>query len=229
MTSNRRGYAMAMLAGLAIVGASTAGVAAAQSHQAGQLADAAAGQSPSPTASISDVPISSASAGVRAVTSGSIDSPATARAPATSRIPAPSTRPDAVASKGSHTASASGSPTRAQTATSPPSTPSTAAATTQKFKNGQYSATGSYNSPGGMEKVGVTLTLTSDKVTKSDLDLLGGAGISHSYQVLFQSGYSAQVIGKDIDSISLGAIAGSSLTALGFNQALQQIESQARV
>ena len=79
-----------------------------------------------------------------------------------------------------------------------------------------------------MEKLGVTLTLAGDKITTSKLDLQGEGGISRSYQALFQNGYAAQVIGKSIAGLHLGAIAGSSLTALGFNQAVTQIQSQAR-
>ena len=74
----------------------------------------------------------------------------------------------------------------------------------------------------------MTVTLTGDKVTSSELDLLGGAGLSHSFQSAFASAYSASVIGKDIDTIKLGAVSGSSLTGLGFNDALMQIESKAR-
>lgn len=84
-----------------------------------------------------------------------------------------------------------------------------------------------YNSPGGTQHLGVTITVAADKVAAAKLDLLGNPGIAHSYQTLFASGYSAQVVGKDIASIKLGAIAGSSLTGMGFNMALQQIESQA--
>jgi len=76
--------------------------------------------------------------------------------------------------------------------------------------------------------LGVTVTLLQDKVTKSNLDLLGGDGLSHTFQSAFASGYSSQILGKKIDTISLGAVSGSSLTSLGFNDALKQIQTKAR-
>jgi hypothetical protein len=234
MRTNRTGDLMAMLAGLSIVGASTGGILAATSHHnitlaAEQSASAAAlesssatdtpaapqssppmsadGQSPSvpgPSAPAPTPPASSAPASPAPV--GSVTSP----------VPTRSSTPVA-------TTTASGRPVTSSKAPTP-----AAPAAALKYKDGQYSATGSYNSPGGIEKLGVMITLASDKVVKSNLDLLGGAGLSHSFQTAFQSGYSGQVIGKNIDSISLGAVSGSSLTGMGFNVALKQIESQAK-
>lgn len=72
------------------------------------------------------------------------------------------------------------------------------------------------------------MTLQADVVTAATLDLLGDQGIAHTYQGIFEQGYSAEVIGKKIDTIQLGAVGGSSLTSGGFNDALAQIEQQAR-
>ncbi|WP_353648796.1 hypothetical protein ABLG96_18550 [Nakamurella sp. A5-74] len=95
-----------------------------------------------------------------------------------------------------------------------------------QFKDGTYSATAEYNSPGGVQKVGVTLTLAGDVVTGSSLELFA-TGIAKAYQNLFQQNYSAQVTGKKIDTVQLGAVGGSSLTSGGFNDALKAIEEQA--
>jgi uncharacterized protein with FMN-binding domain len=65
------------------------------------------------------------------------------------------------------------------------------------YKDGTYSATGSYDSPGGLEKISVTLTLASDKVT------------------------AATAVSGANDPTA------SSLTPMGFNKAVAAIEKQA--
>ena len=65
-------------------------------------------------------------------------------------------------------------------------------------------------------------------MTTTTLDLRGSAGFSHSYQEMFASGYRTEVLGRDIDTIKVGVVAGASLTGIGFMKALEQIESQAR-
>ncbi|MET3807520.1 hypothetical protein ABIB25_004546 [Nakamurella sp. UYEF19] len=249
MRTNRTGYLMAMLAGLAIVGASTGGVVAATSHHNDTLAaDASASAAAqSSTAAASSAASSSTTSGSTASSSAASSSATSSSAESSSAEVAPSSAAASSAPRAT-TARTPASRTPASTTTAPKTTappttskPSTSAPTTSKpsiststaaaasqFKDGTYSATGSYNSPGGTEKLGVTLTIASDKVTKSELDLLGGAGLSHSFQAAFAAGYSDLVIGKDISGITLGAVSGSSLTGMGFNDALKQIESQAR-
>ncbi len=227
MRTTRTGYLMAMAAGVAIVGASTGGVLAANSHHREALiADQRSAAVPE-TMTPSTTTTASALPAFTAAGASSLLAPTTAA-------------PPGIASGSTSVAIATRSPT-ADMPTTPTSAPrpttssadSTATArTTQvghQFKDGKYSATGSYNSPGGIEKLGVTITLVDDKVTTSALDLQGGAGLSHSFQSAFASAYSPQVIGRDITSIALGSVSGSSLTGTGFNAALKQIEAQARV
>lgn len=244
MTTKRTGYLMAMLAGLAIVGASTGGVVAATSHHdiilAAEQSGAAAALESSAAASVSVSPSpvsaptspgpASAAAGVQsdAATSAATRSSST-RSHTTSGtvVPAPpATTPSRNAAAPAN-ASSSSQASPASPTTSKAAAP-TNAGVALKYKNGQYTATGSYDCPSGTEKIGVTITLASDKVVSANLDLLGGAGLSHSFQASFQSGYSPQVIGKDIGSVSVGTVSGSSLTSAGFNDALKQIESQAK-
>lgn len=197
MATKKRGYLMAMLTGVTIIGAATAGVAAAQTSQ---NVDQAAASSPSAEAPAA---------------------PPTMTPPSTTASPAKPTGTTSTAPS----AEASAPPPAAVT-TAAPAAPSIAPVPTV-FKDGQYSATASYNSPGGLQSLGVTVTVTGDKVTMSTLDLMGKIGISITYQKLFESGYLDQVVGKDLATISLGAVAGSSLTALGFNDALSQIQTAA--
>ena len=97
------------------------------------------------------------------------------------------------------------------------------------YKNGTYSATGSYGSPGGTENISVTLTLTNDIIT--DITVTPGAydRRSQSYQNIFISNYKQYVVGKNIASVNLGKISSSSLTPIGFNDALAQIKANAKV
>ena len=156
--------------------------------------------------------------------------PTSSRSAASTRPSRPSTAPSSTAA----TTTAPASPTAPASSPAPPSAPAPeptsaapAPAPATQFKDGTYSAAAEYNSPGGVEKVGVTLTLAGDVVTGSSLELFG-TGIAKSYQSLFQQNYAPQVNGKKVDSIQLGAVGGSSLTSGGFNAALQAIEDQAR-
>lgn len=99
---------------------------------------------------------------------------------------------------------------------------------TTEYKDGEYTAVGSYEAPPGMEKIGVTVTLKDGVITESSLDKLGKAEISKKMQAAFESGYKELVIGKKIDDIDLDVVAGSSLTPNGFENALDQIKKQAQ-
>ncbi len=109
--------------------------------------------------------------------------------------------------------------------TTPPSTPAAAAAL---YKDGTYSATGSYISPGGADQVGVTLTLKGDIVTALTVTPMPGDNTSAHYQALFASGIKQYVVGQDITKLNVHKVSGSSLTSQGFNAAIAQIEAQAK-
>lgn len=118
------------------------------------------------------------------------------------------------------TATPAGSPLAANTTASP----STAAT----YKDGTYKATGSYNSPGGTETVNVSLTVKDGIVTDSTVSTSGNNPTGKMYQDQFVSGYKSQVTGKNIDSLSVTKVSGSSLTPKGFNQAVMQIKAEAK-
>ena len=112
-----------------------------------------------------------------------------------------------------------------------PTTSQTPPADTGKrsvYKDGTYSATGSYNSPGGPDQLGVTVTISNDVI--ADVSVTSGAGdrTSQRYQNMFISSYKQFVVGQDISSLNLGKISGSSLTPIGFNDALAKIKTQAK-
>lgn len=109
-----------------------------------------------------------------------------------------------------------------------PSTSETSNVST-KYKDGSYSANGSYLTPGGQESVDVQVVLTDGTVTDTTLTQKAISGDAKEYQAQFASGYKSLVVGKKIDDISLSRVAGSSLTSGGFNRALEQIKSDASV
>ena len=96
------------------------------------------------------------------------------------------------------------------------------------YKDGTYSATGSYMSPGGEDQVAVTLTLANDIITSVTVTPQAGDRTSQRYQSRFVSGYKQYVVGKNIASVNLSKVSGSSLTPIGFNAALTQIKAQAK-
>lgn len=96
------------------------------------------------------------------------------------------------------------------------------------YKDGTYSATGSYMSPGGEDQINVTLVIANDIVTGATVTPAAGDRVSSRYQQMFISGYQSQVIGKNIADINVTRVSGSSLTPEGFNDALAQIKTQAQ-
>lgn len=109
------------------------------------------------------------------------------------------------------------------------STPDTTSnGTPSSYKDGTYSATGGYSSPGGFESITIGVTLQNGVVTDTTAQSGAVDSDGREYQSRFISGYKQLVVGKSIDSISLSRVAGSSLTSQGFNNALEKIKSQAK-
>ncbi|MET4539793.1 uncharacterized protein with FMN-binding domain [Arthrobacter bambusae] len=119
-----------------------------------------------------------------------------------------------------------------QASTSSPTSSSTAsgstAAGTPAYKDGTYSADGTYTSPNGQETVGVELTLASDTVSAVNITTHPSNPNTKKFQGEFAGGIAAQIVGKKIDELNVSKVAGSSLTSGGFNEAVEQIKSQAK-
>jgi uncharacterized protein with FMN-binding domain len=101
------------------------------------------------------------------------------------------------------------------------------ASTSASYKDGSYTEDGNYTSPGGPQSVTVKLTLADDKVTAVTVTGHATDPTAKSYQKQFVDGISAVVVGKDIDSLNVSRVAGSSLTSGGFNDALKAIKADA--
>lgn len=106
-------------------------------------------------------------------------------------------------------------------------TTQTPRAKTSTYKDGTYTATASYNSPGGMDQIKVTLTLKND-VVMDVTTTASGDKTSERYQAMFLADYKQYVVGKNIASVKLDKVSGPSLTPAGFNDALAKIKAQAK-
>ncbi|NYF17423.1 uncharacterized protein with FMN-binding domain [Microbacterium sp. AK009] len=102
-----------------------------------------------------------------------------------------------------------------------------AAATGGPYRDGTYTAEGTYNTPESVEQIAVTLTLEDDIVT--DVEVTGDPQRPESerYQSQFIGGIADEVVGQNIDDLSVDRVAGSSLTSGGFNAAVEEIKAEA--
>ncbi len=117
-------------------------------------------------------------------------------------------------------------------ATAPTSTaPSVAAPAGEEstLAAGEYEAEGVYQSPAGVQRVEVSLTLADDgTVSELNVNGLASSGESAQFQKLFESGINAEVVGKPITELDVSEVSGSSLTSGGFNAAVADIIAQAQ-
>jgi uncharacterized protein with FMN-binding domain len=113
-------------------------------------------------------------------------------------------------------------------ATAAPGSSSTALASSgASYKDGTYKADGTYKSPNGTETVGVQLTLANGTVSAVEITEHPSNPNTRKFQGQFAGGIAEQVVGKSLDEIKVSKVAGSSLTSGGFNQAVEEIKSQA--
>lgn len=109
----------------------------------------------------------------------------------------------------------------------PPSPAGDAPAAGAALKDGTYTAEGSYATPESVETISVTVTLKDNVIT--DVTVTGNPTKreSEEYQAKFIGGIKDEVVGKNIDEISVSRVAGSSLTSGGFNKAIDTIKVEA--
>ena len=99
--------------------------------------------------------------------------------------------------------------------------------TSGSYTNGEYEATASYANPGGTSDVEVELALADGTITEITVNPEAEDATSRQYQEKFASGISDEVVGKSIDEIDVSKVAGSSLTSIGFNKAIEEIKADA--
>lgn len=99
---------------------------------------------------------------------------------------------------------------------------------TTKYVDGTYTKVGMYQSPGGADKVTVTVVVKDDVVQSLSL-VNGGSNDGSIYsQNLFIEGVNSLVVGKKLEDVKVGKVNGSSLTGEGFNQAIADIKAAAQ-
>jgi uncharacterized protein with FMN-binding domain len=113
------------------------------------------------------------------------------------------------------------------TSTSPSASSTATSSSASSFKDGSYTATGTYDSPGGPQSIDVKVTLAGGVITDTSVTQHPTDDEASGYQSQFVSGYKSQVVGKKITDVNLSRVAGSSLTPIGFNSALDSIKSEA--
>ncbi|GAA1686908.1 hypothetical protein GCM10009792_03450 [Microcella alkalica] len=101
--------------------------------------------------------------------------------------------------------------------------------TSAAYEDGGYAATGEYQSPNGGESIIVELTLEGDIVTDVVVTTNANNPTTQRFQNEFAGGIAAEVVGKDIDTLEVTRVAGSSLTSGGFRQAIETIKADALV
>jgi uncharacterized protein with FMN-binding domain len=127
--------------------------------------------------------------------------------------------------------SAQGAPAKSAaetTAATPSAAASSLAGSGSTYKDGTYSADGSYVSPNGSETVGVELTLAGGTVTDVNITQHPSNPNTRKFQGEFAGGIAGQIVGKSIDELNVSKVAGSSLTSGGFNQAVEKIKQEAQ-
>jgi len=94
------------------------------------------------------------------------------------------------------------------------------------YTDGVYTATGKYG--GAPSFITVTATVKSDIVTDVKVQTHATVPRSLELQRAFAAAVPKVVIGKRLDQVQVGKLAGSSTTPDGFNDAIRQIKQDAQ-
>lgn len=124
--------------------------------------------------------------------------------------------------------STSASATPSAAATTDAATPAEEPAASGSYTDGTYDAEGSYSNPGGESTVKVEITLAGGTISDVTVTPEASNGTSKQYQEQFAGGVADQVVGKSLDDLDVGKVAGSSLTSGGFDKAIDAIKAEAQ-
>ncbi len=97
-----------------------------------------------------------------------------------------------------------------------------ATATPGRVADGTYTGTGTYETPGGPQRIDVTVTLVGGVVEDVRVDPAARNTTSLRFQERFASAVVEQVVGRPLDDVAVDRLAGSSSTGRGFTAALEQ-------
>ena len=93
------------------------------------------------------------------------------------------------------------------------------------YADGRYTATGEYGSL--PSSIGVSVTLDDEVVTAIEVTPNATDPTSRDYQERFAEAVPERVVGRPIDEVRVGRLAGSSGTPDGFNAAIEKIRDRA--
>ncbi len=130
----------------------------------------------------------------------------------------------------SHTTTAvSPSPVVQPTPSSAPTPmPTPTPAPSYTYKDGTYSAVGTFTAPGVTNHLNVSITVSKDAITDSTVTVPANTDpTSKNYDNKFIANYKPYVTGKPLANLTLSKISSASLTPNGFNDALDQIRVSA--
>jgi uncharacterized protein with FMN-binding domain len=126
------------------------------------------------------------------------------------------------------TADTSAAQSSSQQASDTNTTTTDTTSSNQTYKDGTYEATGQYDSPGGLESISVSVTIKANAISDTSATTKASGKDAQQFQDEFIQAYKSQVVGKNINSVHLSTVSGSSLTSQGFNEALTQIKNEAK-
>lgn len=96
------------------------------------------------------------------------------------------------------------------------------------YRNGTYSASGTYDNPEGQASIDVQLAVSNDTITKVTVTPKGQDRQTLRYEQEFAQGISSIVVGKPLlSTFEVSRVNGASLTGDGFIKAVTSIRSQA--
>lgn len=97
------------------------------------------------------------------------------------------------------------------------------------YKDGTYSANGTFYTPDGTEQIGVAITIANNNITNVSIDSSSiYSRTSAEYTSVFSDGINQVVDGRNVNDVRVSRISGASLTPMGFNNALEMIKHDAQ-
>ena len=94
--------------------------------------------------------------------------------------------------------------------------------------NGTFTEKANYQTPAKTtQEIAVTLTIKDDIVTDAKVVYDNSPTYSNQNQERFDKAYKTEVVGKNIEEISLSRVGGASLTSGAFNEAVAKISTNA--
>jgi len=96
------------------------------------------------------------------------------------------------------------------------------------YRNGRYTATGHYLTPGGNESIAVSIDVEGDMVAASTIEVEATSPTARQFQEQFRTTIAGRVTARPLSGLSVSRVSGASLTSLGFNDALAKIRQEAK-